>query len=576
MNESFSNRTIPNVKQNKLIHCFALLLLIMSRQPDANAANLNVERFGFFETSFKASDYYANPFTDLDAEAKIKRPDGSTWSIPLFWDGGNTWKLRLSPDITGDWSYTVHSKDKGLDGKSGSFACTPSNRQGSFQQMNEHGHHFSFQDETAFLFWGDTAWGLYLDNTAEQLDRKAVFRYIDKRSNEGIDVVHSMLLSEAAWGNSGGPPFKDMASQQINPAYWQEIDVRLKYLNDKGIIGGLVLAWGDKQRKEPWAWRMFPNLEARKRYARYIAARYGAFNVYFIISGEWHAEVRTRDNTTEKEVKQEFIEIGNVLAQADAHSRMIGIHPMTRHGSVQEFNETDWMSFGDYQQNYTDLHERILQSRRFNKPIVNSEYGYFLRDLSGNGKVDKPNSFSPDDMRFATWDIIMAGGYPVTGYGTTYMGGYRDPGPFNPDDPRNDIWAEQYRLAKHFLTGLEWWKLQPLDDAIHCSQPRSQDRQIQVRMSPTRTRMVRRPPMTTYWLLVQHGQHYVAYLRGISEPVKILLGNGAVGSYRAQLFDPRTGAMSNLVKTSKHKDSFTFTPPDERDWVVHLINTSPL
>jgi hypothetical protein len=319
---------------------------------------------------------------------------------------------------------------------------------------------------------------------------------------------------------------------------------------------------------------MFPNLEARKRYARYIAARYGAFDVYFIISGEWHSEIRTRDNTTEKELKQEFIEIGNVLAQADAHNRMIGIHPMTRQGSVREFNETGWMSFGDYQQNYLDLHKRILESRRFNKPVVNSEYGYFLRDSSGDGKVDKHNSFSPDDMRFATWDIIMAGGYPVTGYGTTYMGGYRDPGPFNPDDPRNDIWARQYYLAKDFLAGLEWWKLQPMDDAIHCSQPRLKDRETRVRMSSTRTRMVLRPPLATYWLLGQPGRHYVAYIRGISEPVTILLGDDAVGSYRAQLFDPRMGALSYLAKKSKLTDSFTFTPPDDRDWVVHLINTS--
>ena len=142
-----------------------------------------------------------------------------------------------------------------------------------------------------------------------------------------------------------------------------------------------------------------------------------------------------------------------VMAVFNPWSRMAG-HPMTSGGSVRKFNQAQWMSFGDYQQNYTDLHERILASRSFNKPIVNSEYGYYLRDSSGDGKVDKHNSFGPEDMRFATWDILMAGGYPVTGYGTTYMGGYRDPGPFNPDDPRNDIWAQHYRLAQRFLPAL--------------------------------------------------------------------------------------------------------------------------
>ena len=42
---------------------------------------------------------------------------------------------------------------------------------------------------------------------------------------------------------------------------------------------------------------------------------------------------------------------------------MIAIHPMTAHGSVREFNAAQWMAFGDYQQNYRDLHARVLESR---------------------------------------------------------------------------------------------------------------------------------------------------------------------------------------------------------------------
>ncbi len=49
---------------------------------------------------------------------------------------------------------------------------------------------------------------------------------------------------------------------------------------------------------------MFPDVEARKRYARYIAARYSAYDVYFIVSGEWHGEVRTRAAATEEAVRQ--------------------------------------------------------------------------------------------------------------------------------------------------------------------------------------------------------------------------------------------------------------------------------
>jgi hypothetical protein len=358
---------------------FALLaVLVIFSRPVIMAAE--IEQYGLFEISFQAQGRYDNPFTDLDAEATVLRPDGAIWTVPLFWDGGQTWKLRVSPDLPGEWSCTIRSKDAGLNGQSAFFRCAPSDRRGSIQPMAGHSHHFSHQDGTPFLFWGDTAWGLFLDNEEEELDRGVVFHYIEKRTAEGVNVIHAMLLSEAGWGNSGGAPFFDLTTARLNPAYWQEVDVRLQHLNQNGIIGGLVLAWGDKRRVEPWAWRRFPNTETRQRYARYIAARYGAFDVYFIVAGEWHAEIKTRDNATETQVRQEFIDIGNALATADAHRRMIAIHPMIKHGSVREFNETAWMSFGDYQQSYAHLHERILQSRVFNKPVVNSEYGYYLRD----------------------------------------------------------------------------------------------------------------------------------------------------------------------------------------------------
>jgi hypothetical protein len=429
-------------------------------------------------------------------------------------------------------------------------------------------HHFTYQNGTPFLFWGDTAWALYQDEVSEKLDRDAVFHYIDKRAHQGINVVHSMLMQEAGWGNKNGPPFDNLSEEIINPAYWQEIDIRLKYLNEKGIIGGLVLAWGDKRKREPFAWRIFPNLQARKRYARYIASRYGAFDVYFIVSGEWHAEIRTRGNVTERIIRDEFIAIGDTLYESDAHKRMIGIHPMTQHGSVREFNIARWMSFADYQQNYRSLHERILESHKYAGPIVNSEYGYYLRDSNFDGVVDKHNSFSVDAMRHATWDIIMAGGYPVTGYGTTYMGGHREKGPFNVDDSRNDIWERQYHIAQRFFSKLKWWKLKPHDDWISSQVQRSSDRQVRVGTNSGSKRTLLCPPKTTYWLMAEPGKQYLAYMRGLTNKVTIELSPDAAGVRNVLLFDPRTGRTRTIIEDKLLKECFEWQPPDSEDWIL--------
>jgi uncharacterized protein DUF4038/uncharacterized protein DUF5060 len=518
----------------------------------------SVPQFAMHEVEVRASADYANPYVDLVAEVTLSEPDGSSArTLPLFWDGGNVWRFRCAPDKPGQWKWHVKSTDPAQNGKSGAFTVEKSDRPGSIRPMTGFPHHFERQDGSRFWFMGDTAWTLYNDSKEEKLDRAAALHYIDARAEQGFNVLHSSLLSEAGWNNSGGPPFHDISGEKINPAYWKEVDHRLAYANSKGFVCGLALAWGDKQRKEPYAWRKFPSLEARKRYARYIAARYAAYNVYFIVAGEWHAEAHTRNNVSEAQIKREFIEIGDALHAADAHGRMKAIHPMTSHGSVREFNEAQWMTFADYQQNYRDLHARILESRSFNKPIVNSEYGYFLRDQSGDGVPDKDNSASIESMRYATWDIAMAGGYVVTGFGTTYYGGNRDPGPFDVEAKKNDEFEAQMSYIERLFTSLEWWKLQPADKALTYSAPRDKDGRELNQIAP---------PKLSYWCLSEAGRQYVLYVRGIERPIIIAVEGD---DYKVEEWNPRTGKYKNLPRRFGN-DTFSYRPPDGQDWVVVL------
>ncbi|MCP5115045.1 MAG: DUF4038 domain-containing protein, partial [bacterium] len=412
--------------------------------------------------------HYDNPYVELDARATLTTPDGGSWEVPLFWDGGATWRLRASPDIAGSWTYEVTSPDSGLNGQRGEFACVAGDLGGSIRPSSDHPNHFEYQDGTPMWFMGDTAWGYLTDSDEDKHHRSQAEHYASVRASQGFNVIHSMMLSEQGVGNNNGLPFEDLSAERINPGYWQEVDERVAFANEQGLVVGLALAWGDKRKVEPFAWRRFRSVEARQRYARYVAARYSAYAVYFLVSGEWNAEARTRDGATGEAVMGEFVEIGDILAQADAHDRMIGIHPMTRYGSVREFSSAQWMSFGDYQQNYRDLHNRVLLSGRLGGPVVNSEYGYYLRDSDGDGAPDKSNSFNADDMRHASWDIVTAGGYLVTGFGTTYFGGHRDPGPFDVDTPRNDDWEEQIGHIRRFLTALDWWRFIPADELISC------------------------------------------------------------------------------------------------------------
>lgn len=523
-----------------------------------------VPRFGLHEVTIDATGNYANPYVECAAEATLTAPDGrSVRTLPLFWDGGRTWRFRFAPDLTGRWRWTVRSADPGLDGRSGSFTCEPSERRGSLQPMPDASRHFQYQNGERMWFLGDTAWALLQDDAAEQVDRAAVERYVRRRASEGFNVVHSMVLQEAGWGNRGGPPWTDLAAEMINPAYFREADERIAYANAHGLVTGLALAWGNKSRKEPWSWGQFPSVAARLRYVRYLAARYAAYDVYFLVAGEWHGEVRAR-NAPAAEVRAEFVQLGDALRAADPHRRMIGIHPMTAHGSTREFNEAAaWMDFADYQQNYDELHARALASRPIPKPVINSEYGYYLRDQDGDGRVDKPHSYTPDDMRHATWDIVMAGAYVITGFGSTYMGGHRHPTPFLPDDPKNIVWAEQLGRVKDFFMGLEYWKLEPHEDLISCATPRGADRKERDETGPRPLNLIR-APAAAYWCLAEPGRSYAVYVRGVREPVWLRV-TGAM-RWNARRFDPRTGEMETL-RLGVGPRGVQLRAPDERDWV---------
>jgi hypothetical protein len=57
------------------------------------------------------------------------------------------------------------------------------------------------------------------------------------------------------------------------------------------------------------------------------------------------------------------------------------------------------------------------------------------------------------------------------GFGTTYFGGNRDPGPFDLDAKKNDVWEAQLGHVRRVFLPIQWWKLQPHDELLACAVP---------------------------------------------------------------------------------------------------------
>ena len=333
---------------------------------------MDVPQFARYEQAFEHAADVSNPYRQITATAHIVGPDRRSRSpIMLFWDGGRTWRLRFSPDQIGTWHWETRSTDSGLDGHSGAFEVVPSDLKGSIRPMA--GHPTTFNDRTAraFGFWarrrGRCTW------TAQSSGTTARPPSAHRRARgAGLQRLAQHAAQRGGLGQQRGASFRPTWRQErINPAYWQEVDRRLAYLNHQGIVGGLVLAWGRKQlggrASSPMPGTASPSLEAKLRYARTIAARYSAYDVYLIVAGEWNASSREKGRTGNA-VHGEYIRDRRRPARgrsAPAHDRHPPRLPAAIICAASSTSGADWMDFGDYQQNYVHLNAEIVASRGF-------------------------------------------------------------------------------------------------------------------------------------------------------------------------------------------------------------------
>jgi len=92
----------------------------------ALAANNPVEHWARFKQSLTSSKDYDNPVQQIGLKVEFTAPSKSKRTLLAFWDGGQVWRVRFSPDEQGRWTYKTTCSDqsnKGLHNQAGSFRC---------------------------------------------------------------------------------------------------------------------------------------------------------------------------------------------------------------------------------------------------------------------------------------------------------------------------------------------------------------------------------------------------------------------------------------------------------------------
>ena len=434
-----------------------------------------------------------------------------------------------------------------MNGISGEFTCTNAETHGGVKVWKEHPYHFIYQDSTPYWLFGETQWAL--TNTSapnmplegEGCNTKTVKQYIDTRAEQGYNLVNIKLLAFGV--NEGGDAFfretvfDSIKKERINPEFWKVADERLQYLHEKGITGLLYLAWfrDNNDGGSLVRWAEFPNEEARLRYARYVIARYSAYNVALVIGGEWKPE---RPPVIDGDSKKPAMNIVKEVTEWDPHDRMIAVHGGGKGYHHKVFANEPEIDVADCQQVYKKRDQRIREARQYNKPVINAEYGYYLRKFhSGLGNVG--------GMRHITWQIAMSGGYFVTGWGSTYFGGFRHHTSFGTEaNPRNVEWEEQAIHVKNFFNSISWWEYEPVDSVVLT------ERGISYCLS--------------------NKKEYLIYIIDENWKFNVLLNDDVEKNYRVHLFNPRTGKQ-HFYGEFVAKDTLELISPDRNDWVFKVI-----
>ena len=257
------------------------------------------------EWELHSSHPYANPFADVTVDGTFTSPSGRAYTIPAFYDGEATWRLRFSPGESGRWTYRTCSRPSDPDlAREGSFEVEPGPGRPFLQATP--GRAWGFHDETGepvFLL-GDTVYNLF----GMAYCGVDVQSFLERRARQGFNLLRVRLPVSPfhppegystwqtrrtwPWGGSEQAPCFD----RFNLDYFRTVDQVVGMAERLGLGLEMIMeAWGFEF---PFNSRHIFTAEWEELWLRYLIARYDAFScVYFWTplneyefypNGDWH------------------------------------------------------------------------------------------------------------------------------------------------------------------------------------------------------------------------------------------------------------------------------------------------
>ena len=175
-----------------LHHLIVVLALAAASAVSAEEARLSAE-VPFWQShdlAFSIGEEPDAPF-QVEFSGRVKGPGGVEFTLPGFYEGKGTWKLRVAPTASAAWEVVTRSSLTELDGRTARLTGienSDSMQHGGLRINRDHPRHFQYEDGKPFYPLGyecDWLWALdlgkpNLDTTNGFLDliKSHEFNYI--------------------------------------------------------------------------------------------------------------------------------------------------------------------------------------------------------------------------------------------------------------------------------------------------------------------------------------------------------------------------------------------------------------
>jgi hypothetical protein len=546
-----------------LITCLSILTIGLKAGP--------VHQWEVYSLSFKSGMVYSNPYNDIpltDNGDLLKVTFTGTGgdalnkkiTVVAFWDGANEWRVNFAAPYTGSWKFTSYSTDRKMNGKKGILEVVPWNQEEKKNNMTRHGlirvkkdgenagHFFEYSDGTPFLWIGDTWWNW----TDRRIHFESFKQLVDNRAEKGFNIGQ-LFIPGNGWGRESSQ--LDETYTILDTAQIKKVEEMIRYANSKGITVWIHGWWSRPNlNKEIGA-------EKIERWWRYLVHRFGAYNVIWVVAGEYNM------NNYGGFSLDFWKDLGKMIKNEDPYERIVSLHntppfwyggaeaPQWSTGSV--LHNEPWLDYNQSQVGHGKFANEMIPlvvaeeyKRQPAKPIVVTEPWYEF--IEGN-----PTAM---DIRFGAWSAILSGAA-----GHSYGGGHvwlasvpESPAgevswPFEKGFERTTYDYEGALSMKYlaaFFRNIKWWNMAPHPElVVEYPQP---------------------------LCLAKPGEEYVIYMRyaGVAK-IKMDVSSSSE-NYLFQWYNPASGKLSDPKKI--HGSALmTFSCPESfpsvpiySDWVLYI------